>query len=109
MRRPGGERGQSSLEIAVLLPIVLVVGLYVFQAAVAMWAMTSANEATRQAARAYSLGQDPASAAEAALPGALDVASVQTTGPGHGVRLTVQVPRVAPMPTFRITREVVMP
>ncbi len=103
------ERGQTTLEFAVLVPVLLLVGLYVFQAAVAMWTMTSTNEATRQAARAYSLGQDPATAAAQALPGSLGVAGIETTGPGHGVRLTVQVPRVAPMPTLRVTREVVMP
>ncbi|MBT0772631.1 pilus assembly protein [Kineosporia sp. J2-2] len=110
-RNPGGrgDRGQSSLEFALLAPVLLVVGLYVFQVAVAMWTMTSTGEATREAARAFSLGRSPEAAAAAALPGALDVAGLETIGPGHGVRLTVQVPRVAPMPAMRVTREVVMP
>jgi len=93
----------------VLVPILLLVGLYAFQAAVAMWTMTSTNEATREAARAFSLGRDPSAAASAALPGALEVDTLQTVGPGHGVRLSVTVPRVAPMPAMQVTREVIMP
>jgi hypothetical protein len=111
--RAGGparrERGQASLELVGLVPLLVVGAMLVLQAGAAMWTLSSTAEATREAARAYSLGRDPAAAAEASLPGSLHVAQISTFGPGHGVRLTVDVPKVGPVPQFHVTREVVMP
>jgi hypothetical protein len=103
------DQGQASLEVAALIPVIFLGASLALQAGAAMWAMSSVDEATRQAARASSLGYDPRTAAENALPGALNVTQLSTFGPGHGVRLTVDVPRVSPLPQFKITRQVEMP
>jgi hypothetical protein len=103
------DQGQASLELVGLLPVLIAAGLLALQAGAAMWTLSSTGEATREAARAYSLGRDPRAAAEASLPGSLHVSQLSTFGPGHGVRLTVEIPRVGPVPQLRVTREVVMP
>ena len=109
MSAPGRERGSASLELVGLLPLVaLVVSLTLQYVAVAYVAQVS-DDAARQAARAYSLGRDPAVAADASLPGGLRAASVSTFGPDHGVRITVLVPRLSPLPVSTVTRSVVMP
>ena len=103
------ERGQATLELLGLIPFLILVGLLAFQAGVAMWTVNSTAEATREAARAFSLDRDPRAAAAGALPGALKVGELSTFGPGHGVRLTVEIPRFAPLPHLHVTRQVVMP
>jgi hypothetical protein len=105
----GPERGQASLELVAMLPLLIFGGLLVLQMGVAMWAVSSTNEAARQAARAYSLGADPAGAAEGSLPGGLDVEGLVASGPGHRVELTVAIPRLLPLPLPAVTRVVVMP
>jgi hypothetical protein len=107
-RRSRGERGQASLEVVALLPVLLVVGLLAFQAGVAIWTISSTTEAARAAARAYSLGRDPQAAADASLPGSLQ-ADVTTFGPGFGVELTVKIPQVTPVALGPVVRRVVMP
>lgn len=108
-RRAARDAGAASIELIALVPALLAVALLVFQVGVAAWTATSTSEAAREAARASSLGRDAAAAAEAALPRALDVQSVSTFGPGHGVRITVRVPTVAGLPSFSFTRSAVMP
>lgn len=107
--RKRGERGTAALEFVVLLPLLVTVGLIVLQGAAAMWTMNATSEAARTAARAYSLGYDPGAAANASLPGALVVRNLQLIGPDHGVRITVGVPKVSPLPRFQVTRTVQMP
>lgn len=102
------EKGQASLEVVALLPVVLLVGLLAFQAGVAIWTISSTTEAARAAARAFSLGRDPEAAANASLPGSLE-ANVTTFGPDHGVELTVQIPQVTPIGLGPVVRRVVMP
>lgn len=108
-----GDRGQASLELLGMIPLLFFAGFLVLQFGVAMWAITSTNEAARQAARAYSLDGAGAArpAAEDSLPGSLKVASISTVGPDHGVRLSVDIPVVLPVKLSlgTVTREVVMP
>jgi hypothetical protein len=92
-----------------MLPVLFLVASLLLQAGAAMWAASSTVEAARTGARAFALGEDPRSRAERSLPGALHLTSVQTFGPGHGVRVTVEVPRVSPLPTFRVTRQAALP
>jgi hypothetical protein len=117
-RRAKGDRGQSAIELIGMLPLLFFGGMLVFQAGTAMWALSSTNEATREAARFYSLnpgaGVDGARAvAERSLPGQLTVKEITDAGRGgHGIRLTVDIPKVIPLlpiPFKPITREVVMP
>lgn len=103
------QRGTASLELVGLLPLVAVVCLLLLQGAAALFAMQAASDAVRQAARADSLGRDPRTAAEQALPGGLRVDSFTSFGPGHGARLTVRVPRLSPIPQITVTREAVLP
>lgn len=114
-RREFGDRGQSALEMIGMLPLLIFGGLLVLQAGTAMWTVTSANEAAREAARSYSRNPDGGVAAARrvaaeSLPGALEVEEIADAGRGgHGIRLTVEIPRVLPLPLKPVTREVVMP
>ena len=103
------DRGQASLELVAMLPLLIFGGLLILQMGVAMWAVSSTNEAARQAARAFSLGADPMAAAEDSLPGKLDVADLVSSGPGHTVELTVEIPTLLPLDLPDVTRTVVMP
>jgi hypothetical protein len=103
------ERGQAALELVGLLPLLLLFGSFALQAGAAMWTASSVSEAARSSARAYSLGGDPVAAAGASLPGGLRVKALSYVGPGHGVRLSADVPRVSLLPTFTVTRQVVLP
>jgi TadE-like protein len=103
------DSGQASLELVGLIPLLLICLSFALQAGAVMWATSSTAEAARASARAYSLGQDPRVAAEGSLPGKLDVERLEYIGPGHGVRLTVEVPRISPLPTFKVKRQAVLP
>jgi predicted component of type VI protein secretion system len=100
------ESGSVGLEVVALVPILVLVALLTLQLGVAGWTASQTQEAARAAARAQSLGQDPRAAAERALPGSLRVESLSAGG--DSVSLRVEVPRVAPIPTFRVTRDVSM-
>lgn len=101
------ERGSVSIEVVALVPLLVLVALLVLQLGVAGWSSSQAQEAARAAARAQSLGEDPRAAAEGALSGSLEVHSITTTS--DSVTLRVRVPRVSPLPTFTVTRDVSMP
>lgn len=105
MRR---DRGSASLELIGLIPVVGLVFLMLMQSAAAVYTLQATTDAARQAARGYSLGMDPQEAADAALPGALEVRSVSTYAP-HGVILTVNVPRIVPIGPDSVTRRAVLP
>jgi hypothetical protein len=109
-RRSNRDRGVASLEVIALYPLLVLFGTFALQAGAAVWTVALTDDAARTAARAASLDQDPAAAAAAALPAALDVAGVRSFGePAHGVSVTVRVPRVSPLPEFTVTRAAVMP
>ncbi|WP_166139790.1 TadE/TadG family type IV pilus assembly protein [Nocardioides ochotonae] len=100
------ERGSVSLEVVGLVPLLILVALLVLQLGVAGWSASQAQEAARAAARAQSLGEDPLAAAVGSLPGSLEVKEISTSG--DSVTLRVTVPRVSPLPTFTVTRDVAM-
>jgi hypothetical protein len=109
-RREGTDRGVASLEVVALYPILVLLGTFALQAGAAVWTVALTTDAARTAARAAALDEDPAAAAQGALPEALDVAAVRSFGaPAHGVSVTVRVPRVSPLPQFTVTRQAVMP
>src|SRR3954454_11004113 len=66
------ERGQASVELVALLPLLVMLGFAVWQAAVAGQARWLAGSAARAAARAEALGDDPAPAARGVLPPRLE-------------------------------------
>ena len=67
MRR--GERGQASVELLAVLPVVLVVALLLAQLLAIGYASVLAGNAAEAAALALAGGGDPHAAARAALPG----------------------------------------
>ena len=112
-RRGRRERGTAALEVAGMAPLVVFVIFLLVQAAMALYAVTTAQTAVRQAARAYSQGEpSPYAVVNQSVPGWLEVApgDVDLYGqPGHGVRATFDIPDVIPYYDLRITRETVMP
>ncbi|CAI9415502.1 TadE/TadG family type IV pilus assembly protein [Nocardioides sp. T2.26MG-1] len=100
------ERGSVALEVVVLVPILVLVALLTLQLGVAGWSASQTQQAARAAARAQSLGEDPLAAAQGALPGSLEVDKIETTS--DSVTLWVRVPRVSPLPTFTVSRDVSM-
>jgi Flp pilus assembly protein TadG len=109
-RRHRAERGTASLEVIALYPVLVLLGLFALQAGAAMWTTSLASEAARSAARAAALDRDPRAAAAGSLPASVALTSVTRFGaPAHGVRVTVRVPRVSPIPALTVTREAVLP
>lgn len=94
MVNPRGERGQASIELVALLPVLVVVGLLAWQAAVVGQATWLAAGAARDAARAQALGRDPEAAARRALPAGLRRGLTVTAEDDGAVRLRIAIPAV---------------
>lgn len=105
-RRTRGERGSVALEVVVLVPLLVLIALLTLQLGVAGWSASQTQEAARAAARAQTLGEDPYAAAQDALPNGLEIDKFSTTG--DSVTLTVKIPRVSPLPSFSVSRDVSM-
>ena len=102
------ERGTSTLEVVGMAPLVVLLLLILVQAAMALYGITTAQTAARQGARAYSQGNDPYSVVRKSVPGWMGV-DVQTFGPGHGVKATLDLPDILPGYNLKVSRETVMP
>ena len=89
-----GERGQATVELVGVLPLVAVLGFALWQAAVAGQALWMAGTAARAAARAAALGADPAAAARAVLPPRLEDGLAVRARDDGGVRVTLRIPAV---------------
>jgi hypothetical protein len=98
-----GERGQATVEMVGVLPLVVVLGFAVWQAAVAGQAMWMAGAAARAAARAEALGFDPAPAARAVLPPRLEHGLRVRARDDGGVRVTLRIPAVVGSDTLGST------
>ena len=105
------ETGTSTLEVAGIAPLLLLVTIGLLYAGFALYGITATQTAARHAARAASLGQDPAAAADAALPGWLepDVSTYPAGDSGTGVRVRTNLPDPLPGRDLVVTREAVMP
>jgi Flp pilus assembly protein TadG len=103
------QRGQATLEMAALAPVVLMLMLAALQVVVLAYTAHAASQAAREGARAYSLDQDARSAAIDSLPGEIRLVGVTTTGPDHTVRVTVAAPFAVYPFNREITRSVSMP
>lgn len=87
-----GERGQASIELVAVLPVVLVVGAIAWQLALAGHAAWLTAQAARTGARAELVGRDGEAAARSALPRSLERGlEVERLG-GGGVRVSVRLP-----------------
>ena len=89
-----GEEGQASVEMAALLPLVVLLAMLLWQAVVAGQALWLSGAAARAAARAAAVGADAEAAARGALPPRLEQGlRVRAVG-GGGVRVAIRVPSV---------------
>ncbi|MDY7104005.1 MAG: TadE/TadG family type IV pilus assembly protein [Actinomycetota bacterium] len=99
-RRPGGDRGQAAVEVALVLPVVLVAALAVAQVGVVLRQAVLVTHAAREAARAAAVepGTAPAAAAAAAAVGAeRTVVSVSRAGGVVTVRVDHASATVVPV------------
>jgi hypothetical protein len=94
MRGHGSERGQATVELVALLPLLALLGMALWQAVVAGQALWLAGSAARGAARATAVGADPLAAARRALPAALERGLRVEPGEAGEVRVAVAVPAV---------------
>lgn len=86
--------GQASAELLAIVPLALIAFLALAQAVLAGWALLSAGEAARAAARAVHVGSPPAPAARRALPALLLPGDVRERDGSITVRL--RAPGVIP-------------
>jgi hypothetical protein len=94
MRRARAQDGQAAAELVAVAPILICVLLALGQLAVAGYALWTAGNAARAAARAAHVGGDPERAALSALPLWLERgAEIETEGP---VEVTVRAPALLP-------------
>jgi len=100
----GRQRGQASVETAVVLPVLLVLALACWQALLVGWTAVSAEHAVRAGARAVLVGDDPRPAAVAALPGSMRQGLVVDRDDGR-VRVQVAVPAIVPGFSLTLTAE----
>ncbi|MEP6954850.1 MAG: pilus assembly protein [Solirubrobacteraceae bacterium] len=87
-----GERGQASVELVGVLPLVVIVGALLWQAVLTGQAVWLSGSAARAAARAAAVGGDPAAAARRTLPPRLERGL--RVRAGDGVRVVIGVPAV---------------
>jgi TadE-like protein len=86
------EQGQATVEFVAMVPLVLAIGVIVWQLALAGNTAWLAANAARAAARADTVGRDVASAARSALPRSLEHDLEVDRLRGGGVRVSVRVP-----------------
>ena len=89
------ERGQASIELVALLPVLLVVALGAAQLLAAGYAAVLAGNAAEAAALAVAGGGDPEAAARAALPG-WSRKRLEVAARGGEVRVRLRPPALIP-------------
>ena len=87
------QRGQASVELVALLPLLAFIALLLWQAILFASAAWSSAGAARAAARAQAVGADALQAARLAVPGELR-GGVSVRAAGDGVRVGIAVPVV---------------
>ena len=88
------ERGQATIELVAMVPVVLLVGLVAWQLALAGHAAWLSAHAARVAARASLVGRDPNAAARSALPASMRRGLEVRRTRESGVRVSVDVPEL---------------
>jgi hypothetical protein len=89
------ERGQASVELVALLPLVAVLVAVLWQSVLAGQAVWLAGAAARAAARASAVGTDPCAAARRVLPERLEHGlRVTRVGGARGVRVAIRIPAI---------------
>jgi pilus assembly protein CpaE len=95
-RQAPGSTGQASVELVAVVPALLLVGLALWQLALAGYALWACANAARVAARAAAVGDDPRAAARSALPGWLRRDVRVAARDGGTVRVRISVPLLGP-------------
>lgn len=103
------ERGSASLELLGVMPVVAVLVVALLQVAAAVYTTHATNQAVRDGARALSLGRSAEVAVARSLPGGLEASSITYVSGGEGLRIEVDVPRIAVFPPMTVERTAVMP
>ena len=95
-RPPRAERGQATVELVALLPLMAVLAALLWQIVVAGQAVWLAGSAARAAARATAVGADASAAARRVLPARLERGLVvRPSISGDGVQVAIAVPAIA--------------
>src|SRR5688500_9139623 len=89
-----GERGQATVELVALLPLMAVLAALLWQAVVAGQAVWLAGSAARAAARASAVGGDARVAARRVLPARLRAGVAVSSRGEEGVRVAIAIPSV---------------
>jgi type II secretory pathway component PulK len=89
-----GERGQASVELVAVLPVVLLLGGIAWQLALAGHAAWMAASAARAGARAEVVGRDPEAAARSVLPRSLEKELRVRRRTPSGVEVSIGVPLI---------------
>src|SRR4051794_20086344 len=100
-RSSAAQRGQASVEVVAVAPVLLLLAAIAWQLALAGWASLCAGSAARAAARAQLSGEAPRQAALAALPRPLRDGLELRAG-STAVEVRVTVPRVLPGVSLRV-------
>lgn len=87
-------RGQATVELVALLPILAAIALGVWQVAVTGHAMWAAGAAARAAARAEAVGGDTDAAARGVLPARVRRTATVRADDEGAVRVEVPIPAV---------------
>ena len=98
--RGRAEGGQATVELVAVLPLLAVVLLVLWQAALAGHATWAATAAARAAARAHAVGGDPARAARAHLPRRLERDLEVGAAAAGWVRVAVPIPALPGLPAL---------
>lgn len=93
-RAPRGQRGQATVELVALLPLIAVLGALLWQAVVAGQTIWLVGSAARAAARATAVGTDARAAARRSLPPRLRRGVVVRRSGDDGVRVALEVPAI---------------
>lgn len=93
-RSPRAERGQASVELVALLPLMALLAGVLWQGVLAGQAVWLAGSAARAAARANAVGADERAAARRVLPARLERDLVVRRERSGGVRVAVAVPAI---------------
>lgn len=102
-RLTGVERGQASVELLGALPVLVVLGLFLFQALAVGYATVLAGNAAEAGAISLAGGGDAEAAAQAALPG-WSRAGMRVAVDGGRVEVALRPP--SPLRVFRDQFEV---
>ena len=99
MRHIAEQRGQATVELLALLPVLVAVLAALWQAVLAGQAVWAVTTAARAAARAHAVGTDARAAARAHLPASLEPGLRVRTGSGGEVRISVRIPPLPGLPS----------